>query len=213
MKVMQNLAKKMGVLVLPIALLAIAVSAAATPPFPRINAGFAPGATPQEQILHVEADFGPIGEDLCRVLCDLTGYPGLHPWITESYPLSRDPANGTQELFVTLTLPWPAGRQWARLEVERFGDRTMVWRQLEGSFKRLNGTLIVEEQGGHIRLSYWAVIDVGLPNLATRPVIEHFAREFLAAVYDRAAQTGARGRRAGSMVRMAVSESPRAASR
>ncbi|OIP61815.1 MAG: hypothetical protein COW73_08660 [Nitrospirae bacterium CG18_big_fil_WC_8_21_14_2_50_70_55] len=204
-KSMRNLANKMALAALPVAVWMVAVAAAAAPPFPRIDAGFSAGGTPHEQILHVEADFGAIGPGLCRVLCDLASYPALHPWITESYPLSVDPVNGTQDVFVTLNLPWPAGQQWARLEVERFGGHTLAWRQVEGSFAKLNGTLIVQGQGDHVRLSYWAVIDVGLPNVATQPVIEHFAREFLRAAYNQAAQPGMQGNRvAPSSVRVAV---------
>lgn len=166
----------------------VVATAAAAPVAPRIDTGFSPGATPHEQILHVEADFGSVDHELCRVLCDLTRYPGLHPWIAESYRISDDPDNGIQDVFVILDLPWPAGRQWARLEVEQFGGHTLAWRQIEGSFEKLNGTLIVQNQNGHVRLSYWAVIDVGLPNVATRPVMEHFAREFLLAAYEAAAQ-------------------------
>jgi len=153
---------------------------------PAVTMGFTPGATPHEQILHVEADFGAIGSDLCGVLCDLTRYPALHPWIVGSRLLTLDPDNDTQEVLVTLDLPWPAGHQWARLKVERFGRWTLAWRQIEGSFEKLNGTLVIGSQAGHVHLSYWAVIDLGLPNIATRPVLMHFARGFLRTAYQAA---------------------------
>jgi len=193
----------MGMLVRPLVAVVVATATvAAAPALPRIKTGFSPGATPHEQILHVEADFGVVDHELCRVLCDLTSYPALHPWIAESYRLSDDPDNGTQDVFVVLNLPWPAGRQWARLEVEEFGGHTLAWRQIEGSFKKLNGTLIVHNQDGHVRLSYWAVVDVGLPNIATRPVMDHFAREFLRAAYEAAEQGTVGG--ATAPVRVAV---------
>ncbi len=202
---MRYTAKKMGLLGCSLAAVVVAaVTAAAMPALPRIETSFSPGATPHEQILHVEADFGVVDHNLCRILCDLTDYPELHPWIAESYRLSSDPDNGTQDVFVVLDLPWPAGRQWARLEVEAFGGHTLAWRQIEGSFKKLNGTLIVRNQGGHVRLSYWAVIDVGLPNIATRSVMEHFAREFLRAAYEAARQSTVGG--TAVPLRMAVGE-------
>jgi len=206
MKAMRNTVKKTGMVGGSLAAIVVVVAtAAAAPALPRIETSFTPGATPHEQILHVEADFGAVDHGLCRVLCDLTSYPGLHPWITESYRISSDPDNGTQDIFVTLDLPWPAGRQWARLEVEEFGGHTLAWRQIEGSFKKLNGTLIVRNQGGHVRLSYWAVVDVGLPNIATRPVMEHFARQFLRAAYE-AAEQGSVGGAPVTPLRVAVGE-------
>ncbi|MGD2062985.1 MAG: hypothetical protein PVF51_05310 [Nitrospirota bacterium] len=152
---------------------------------PAIDISFEPGGTPGEQILHVETDFGVVGSAACKVLCVYPDYAALHPWIKESRVEAVE-ADGTQIVYFVLDLPWPVGRQWSRLSVERFGDRTMAWSQVEGSFRKNHGTVLLNPEGGRTHLSYWAVIDVGVPPVLARPFQEQFVREFLQAVYDAA---------------------------
>jgi len=163
--------------------------AAAQATGPKIDISFEEGGSPGEQILHVETDFGVVGSAACKVLCVYPDYAALHPWIKESRVEAVGPG-GTQVVYFVLDLPWPVGRQWSRLSVERFGDRTMAWSQVEGSFRKNHGTVLLHPEGGKTHLSYWAVIDVGVPALLARPFQEQFVREFLLAVYD-AAQRGA----------------------
>jgi hypothetical protein len=154
-----------------------------------IDVVFEDGGTPREQIIHVEADLGAAGPDACQVLCGLTNYVELHPWIAES-ELEWTFPDGTRVVRFVLDLPWPLGRQWSRLEVEQFGDRTLAWQQVEGSFRSNHGTLVLRPQDGGVHLSYWAVIDLGLPNVVTRPFQEQFIREFLGAVRTAASRSG-----------------------
>jgi len=154
---------------------------------PTINITFEHGGSPGEQIIHVETDFGVVGRAACKVLCVFRDYTALHPWIVDSHIESVSP-DGTQVVYFVIDLPWPVGRQWSRLEVERFGDRTMVWQQVEGSFKQNHGTVVLRPENGGTHLSYWAVIDVGVPAFAARPFQEQFVREFLQAVYDAASR-------------------------
>jgi hypothetical protein len=159
--------------------------AAAQTAGPKIDISFEPGGSPGEQIIHVETDFGVIGSAACDVLCVFPDYAALHPWIKESRVESVEP-DGTQIVYFVLDLPWPVGRQWSRLSVERFGDRTMAWNQVEGSFRQNHGTVLLRPDGGRTHLSYWAVIDVGVPAALARPFQEQFVREFLQAVYNEA---------------------------
>ena len=152
---------------------------------PKIDIVFEQGGSPGEQIIHVETDFGVVGSAACKVLCVYPDYAALHPWIKESRVESVEP-DGTQIVYFVLDLPWPVGRQWSRLSVERFGDRTMAWSQVEGSFRKNHGTVLLRPEGGTTHLSYWAVIDVGVPGALARPFQEQFVREFLQAVYDAA---------------------------
>jgi len=152
---------------------------------PTIDITFEQGGSPGEQIIHVETDFGVVGSAACKVLCVFPDYTSLHPWIVESQLESVGP-DGTQVVYFVIDLPWPVGRHWSRLEVERFGDRTMAWQQIEGSFKENHGTVVLRPENGQTHLSYWAVIDVGVPAFAARPFQEQFVREFLQAVYDAA---------------------------
>ena len=179
--------KKFAVMLLATMLLGIGPLAplAAQAAGPKIDISFEQGGSPGEQIIHVETDFGVVGNAACKVLCVFSDYATLHPWIVESQLESVEP-DGTQVVYFVIDLPWPVGRQWSRLEVERFGDRTMAWQQIEGSFKQNHGTVVLRPEGGHTHLSYWAVIDVGVPAFAARPFQEQFVREFLQAVYDKA---------------------------
>jgi hypothetical protein len=169
-------------------LLCAAGGAAAQTTGPKIEISFEKGGSPGEQIIHVETDFGVIGTAACDVLCVFPDYAALHPWIKESRLEASEP-DGTQIIYFVLELPWPVGRQWSRLSVERFGDRTVAWSQIEGSFRKNHGTVLLNPEGGKTHLSYWAVIDIGVPSLLARPFQEQFVREFLQAVYD-AAQRG-----------------------
>ena len=172
----------LGTVLLGVGLLAPQAALAAGP---TIDITFEQGGSPGEQIIHVETDFGVVGSAACEVLCVFPDYALLHPWIVESQLESVSP-DGTQVVYFVIDLPWPVGRQWSRLDVERFGDRTMAWQQVEGSFKENHGTVVLRPENGQTHLSYWAVIDVGVPGFAARPFQEQFVREFLQAVYDAA---------------------------
>ena len=168
------------------ALLLVGAGTAAAPAAgPKIDISFEPGGSSGEQIIHVETDFGVIGKAACDVLCVFPDYASLHPWIKESRVESVEP-DGTQIVYFVLDLPWPVGRQWSRLSVERFGDRTMAWNQVEGSFRKNHGTVLLRPEAGATHLSYWAVIDVGVPAALARPFQEQFVREFLQSVYNEA---------------------------
>jgi hypothetical protein len=179
--------KTRGLTALAVVLLGVGLMAprAALAAGPRIDITFEPGGSPGEQIIHVETDFGVIGSSACDVLCVFPDYAALHPWIVES-DLESVYSDGTQVVYFVIDLPWPVGRHWSRLEVERFGDRTVAWQQIDGSFKKNHGTVVIRPEGGRTHLSYWAVIDVGVPAFAARPFQEQFVREFLQAVYDKA---------------------------
>jgi hypothetical protein len=151
----------------------------------QIDATFEPGASLQEQVLHVEADFGPAAIAACRLLCDVSRYAGFHPWILESRVEETD-EEGLQVVYFLLDLPWPVGRQWSRLRVGRFGDSMVGWEQIDGSFRKNRGSVTLRPEQGAGHMSYWAELDLGMPAALARPFQERFARQFLEAVYEAA---------------------------
>jgi hypothetical protein len=143
----------------------------------------------KHDVIYAEAAYETHGEAVVSVISAISGYAGLHSWITETELVYQSDSD-RQEFHVEFRFPWPVGRKWSRIRVQREADRRISWYQLDGSLGRNEGHLALELREQHAQINYQAVIDVGLPDAWTRTFKQKFVREFLMAVYDHAALAG-----------------------
>jgi len=145
------------------------------------------GASGQESI-HAQAEFHNHGPETWEALAAITGYPELHPWISDTKLVGQSSAR-QQEFLIEFKFPWPICRRWSRIEVNRESPTKISWRQLEGSLQINQGQLSFVSGREQVRIDYRATINVGLPDVLTRHYREMFVLEFLGAVYDQVTET------------------------
>ena len=109
-------------------------------------------------------------------------YPDLHDWIQNTEEVSGDAKD--QEFLIEFDLPWPVGKQWSRVRVQR--DQSIIsWRQIDGSLNKNTGSITIDEHDDQAHVDYRAILDLGYPDVLTRGYKEQFVTEFLRAIYER----------------------------
>ena len=177
---------------LPILLLVVLAAALICPgravfAGPRIEVTFEAAATDSQKLIHAQAVFDAPHPLVYNIFDRISAYPALHDWIRDTTLVNED--GERQEYLVEFEFPWPAGRQWSRVEVHHSG-RTIFWRQVEGSLKANHGRIsFTTRDDNKVDVDYRAAIDIGLPELWTRSYKEKFIREFLSAAYTQAETT------------------------
>ena len=151
---------------------------------PRVEVDFDSDGPSGQELIHARAEFHSHGSETWEALAAITGYPEHHPWITDAR-LVRQTNDRQQEFLIEFSFPWPVGRRWSRIEVQKDGPRKLAWRQLAGSLQSNQGQLSFFSAGGQVRIDYRASIDLGLPDALTRHYRKKFVLEFIGAIYDR----------------------------
>jgi len=150
---------------------------------PVIEIDFKSDEASGQELIHARAELGSHGAETWKALGAITAYPALHPWICDTH-LLRQSGERLQEFLIEFEFPWPVGRRWSRIEVQRESPVRISWRQLEGSLQVNQGQLSFNSRGGEVHIDYQATINVGLPDAWTRYYRQKFVSEFLGAVYD-----------------------------
>ena len=153
-----------------------------------IKTRFVNNAESGQEVMKAQATFGHYGDELREVLLSFRGYADLHTWITET-EISNHPVDGTSQVLIRFKFPWPVGKRWSRIEVNRDGQDAIVWRQIEGTLNANEGRLKFTTDGRNIRIDYSAILDTGFPDRWTRSFKKQFVTEFINAAHRRAAET------------------------
>jgi hypothetical protein len=151
---------------------------------PQIEVEFDVESGSGDVLVHARALYPVAGTHVRYVFDAITEYPSLHDWIEGTQLVSSDVRS--QEYLVEFRFPWPVGRQWSRVRVWRQGQDCIRWHQIEGSLQANRGEIVLGVSDAKAQIDYRAVMDVGLPDVLTRPYKKRFVAEFLGAVYERA---------------------------
>lgn len=154
-----------------------------------VKTHFVNNAESGQEVMKAQATFGHYSEELRKVLLSFRGYADLHPWITET-EISNSPVAGTSQVLIRFKFPWPVGKRWSRIEVNRDGQDAIVWRQIEGTLRANEGQLKFATDGQNIRIDYSAILNTGFPDRWTRSFKKQFVTEFINAAHLRAAEAG-----------------------
>jgi len=153
---------------------------------PRIDISFEADASDSQKLVHARALFAAQWSVVYDVFNSITDYPMLHEWIRETTLVSS--SGEDQEFLVEFKFPWPVGRQWSRVAVNRSG-KTISWKQVAGTLKANHGHIRFTSADNEVNIDYRAAIDIGLPELWTKSYKEKFIREFLTAAYEQTRTT------------------------
>lgn len=153
---------------------------------PRIEISFETADASGEELICAQAEFHRHGRETWEALASISAYPELHPWIQGARLVDQAGAR-RQGFLMEFKFPWPVGRRWSHIEVNRESPTRISWHQIEGNLKTNQGQLSLKSREGQVTIDYRASINVGLPNAWTRRYRKKFVVEFIGAVYDRIA--------------------------
>ena len=150
---------------------------------PQIDIEFETDQITGQEWIHAKANCHARQAQAYEVFNSIVDYPELHNWI-QNTKAESDENNDHQEFLIEFKLPWPVGKQWSRVKIQK-NNSTIFWNQIEGSLNMNRGRITIVEYEGQAHVDYRAILDVGYPNAFTRGYKEQFVTEFLVAIYNR----------------------------
>jgi len=150
---------------------------------PQIDIEFETDQTTGQEWIHAKANCHAKEQQAYEVFNAIVKYPELHNWIQNTKAESEE-NNDYQEFLIEFKLPWPVGKQWSRVIIQK-NNSIISWKQTEGSLNMNRGSITIAEHEGQAHVDYRAILDVGYPDAFTRGYKEQFVTEFLVAIYNR----------------------------
>lgn len=119
----------------------------------------AAGGSAGPERLAVSGDLDAPPAAVVRLFSEVERYPQIFAAIKKAEIRSR---TGNRSIaFVEIAFPWPVGPRWLLAETSAEQDR-VVWRRLDGTVRRYEGSLQVTElPGGRSHATFDALVDAG----------------------------------------------------
>ncbi len=150
---------------------------------PQIDIEFETDQSTGQEWIHAKANCQTKKQWAYEAFSAIVDYPELHDWIQNTKAESEE-LNNHQEFLIEFDLPWPVGKQWSRVEIQR-SNSVISWHQIEGSLNMNRGRIVIAEHENQAQVDYRAILDLGYPDVFTRGYKEQFVTEFLVAIFNR----------------------------
>lgn len=150
---------------------------------PQIDIEFETDQTTGQEWIHAKANCNAKKQQAYEAFSAIADYPKLHDWIQNTKAESEE-QNNHQEFLIEFDLPWPVGEQWSRVQIQK-NNSVISWNQIEGSLNMNRGRIVITEHENQAQVDYWAILDLGYPDVFTRGYKEQFVTEFLVAIFNR----------------------------